>query len=249
MPARLGTDGGYRTPVPCLRRRWSHHCAPSCLFWAVRAARRVLEINLLDQLVTSLFSHTLSSMGSKSSKTENVKMRVLTLGIEAQGKTTFHKQMKLLFNGSFSEEEKHLYSRTMSQSITVGLQRVCDHAEEQKLELSRKAKKVRLEDTIFRRYFQNVWWYLRRRQASPRREHILFFSCAMPLFRLFRVRCWRTNARILNLGVRMVVGSKCTYAGDNGRGRREGARQLIYGVPALVPVGETHASCLCRHVF
>jgi len=76
-------------------------------------------------------------MGNKSSKKDKLKkpkkpkytLRVLTLGISGSGKTTFAKQMRLIHQGGFAEEEVKSQREILVQNVLIGMQELVKHAE------------------------------------------------------------------------------------------------------------------------
>eukprot|EP01124_Arcella_intermedia_P035088 TRINITY_DN884_c0_g1_i1.p1 TRINITY_DN884_c0_g1~~TRINITY_DN884_c0_g1_i1.p1 ORF type:complete len:346 (-),score=56.15 TRINITY_DN884_c0_g1_i1:64-1101(-) len=77
-------------------------------------------------------------MGNKSGKQKDPKkkqkkpkctLRVLTLGISGSGKSTFAKQMKIITNGGFDEEEIKGHREILLQNILVGMQELVKQAE------------------------------------------------------------------------------------------------------------------------
>lgn len=84
----------------------------------------------------------MGARGSKSGEGEEVLTRVLTLGAEGSGKSTFHKQMRILFQDPFSSDDKQDFARALMKSVAAGLQRVVDQLDELKIKLPRQSKKV-----------------------------------------------------------------------------------------------------------
>jgi len=82
-------------------------------------------------------------MGSLCGKTEGQKdpVRILVLGISGSGKSTFSKQMKILYNEGFTDEERLSYVNIIRTNVLIGMKELAEQAVSQGLDVEEKHRK------------------------------------------------------------------------------------------------------------
>ncbi|SNW62858.1 Guanine nucleotide-binding protein alpha subunit [Orpheovirus IHUMI-LCC2] len=80
-------------------------------------------------------------MGCVNSKgnTEKKSIRCIILGLQGSGKSTFCKQLRLMFNKQYSNEERVLYTRALRVNLVHGLKELCS-----KYSIANKIKNINL---------------------------------------------------------------------------------------------------------
>eukprot|EP01122_Echinamoeba_exundans_P012041 TRINITY_DN4958_c0_g1_i1.p1 TRINITY_DN4958_c0_g1~~TRINITY_DN4958_c0_g1_i1.p1 ORF type:complete len:338 (-),score=73.65 TRINITY_DN4958_c0_g1_i1:168-1181(-) len=85
-------------------------------------------------------------MGCMQSAEKLGQMRVLLQGIGGCGKSTFAKQMRIIHNAAFSDDERTLFRTALGSNIITGLRYMMSLAEQEgKLEISKKTRAL-IED-------------------------------------------------------------------------------------------------------
>lgn len=69
---------------------------------------------------------------SKSEGKAKCQLRVLVLGIQSSGKSTFAKQMKILHCNGFRDDEKNNYRDILTQNLLLGMKELLGSAEDLK---------------------------------------------------------------------------------------------------------------------
>lgn len=67
---------------------------------------------------------------SKSEDKAKWQLRVLVLGIQSSGKSTFAKQMKILHCNGFRDDEVHNYRDILTQNLMLGMKELVEVAED-----------------------------------------------------------------------------------------------------------------------
>jgi len=68
-------------------------------------------------------------------------IRILVLGISGSGKSTFSKQMKILFTAGFNEDERQSYVSITRSNVLVGIKELAEQAATRGLEVEEKNRK------------------------------------------------------------------------------------------------------------
>jgi len=66
---------------------------------------------------------------------------ILILGLSGSGKSTFAKQMKILYGGGFSDTEKESFTRILRTNTVVGLQELIQYCQKLDIDLSKENRK------------------------------------------------------------------------------------------------------------
>lgn len=80
---------------------------------------------------------------SNESKSRNI--RILILGIQSSGKSTFSKQMKILHCDGFRKEELNNYRITLTQDLFLGMREIISFVGEKLLRSNRKFAKIMMK--------------------------------------------------------------------------------------------------------